>query len=105
MVGCPLKCGGGSTQTTSKSPASSELALEARVLMIQMRAGEGERPPPRQEAAIVQQDTKLLLHEGVQRLAVAVATGHGATPGVGAAPDQVGQCHAQASPNPLDLVI
>ena len=43
----------------------SLLALEARVLVVQMGAGEGERPTPGQEPAIVQQRTKLLPHEGV----------------------------------------
>jgi hypothetical protein len=82
----------------------SLLALEARVLVVQMGAGEGERPTPGQESAIVQQGTKLLPHEGVQRLAAAL--GHRSTLDVGAAaPDQVGQRQAQASPNPLDLVI
>src|ERR1700736_3616983 len=49
----------------------SLLALKARVLVVQMGAGESERPTPAQEAAIVQQATKLLLQEGVQRLAAA----------------------------------
>src|SRR5437870_5159853 len=69
-----------------------------------MAAGEGECPTLGQEASIVQQSTEFLPHKGVQRLAAAV--GHGTTTGVGAAaPDQVGQRHAQSSPNPFDLVI
>src|ERR1017187_2754944 len=50
------------------------------------------------------QGTKFLPHETVQRLAAAV--GYCTTPTVGAAaPDQIGQCHAQSSPNPLDLMV
>src|ERR1022692_1683014 len=68
-----------------------------------MGAGKGERSTPGEEAAIIQQDTKLLLHECIERPAVAV--GHSVLRSVDAAPDYVGQCHAQASPNPLDLVV
>lgn len=82
----------------------SLLALESRVLVVQVGAGKCERSTPGQEATIVQQDTNLLAHEGVQRLAAAAS--HRTTPDIGAAaPDQVGQCYAQASPNRLDLVI
>jgi hypothetical protein len=67
-----------------------------------MGAGEGKRSAPSQKAPIVQQGTKFLPH--VQSLATAV--GQDTTPDIGAAaPDQVGQCYAQASPNPFDLVI
>jgi len=81
----------------------SLLALEARILVVQMRAREGERPATDQEAAIVQQSAKLFLQESVQRIAVAL--GHGFASGAGGVPEQVSQCHAQARPDLLDLVI
>jgi hypothetical protein len=57
-----------------------------------------------QKAPIVQQGTEFLPHQDVQRLA-AVAR-HRTTPDFGAAaPDQVGQCYAQASLNPFNLMI
>jgi hypothetical protein len=68
-----------------------------------MGAGEGKGPTTRQEPAIVQQDAQLLPHQGVQRITVALS--HGSTPGIRSAPDQIGQCRAQASPDLLDLVI
>src|SRR5437660_12192183 len=68
-----------------------------------MGAGKSERSTLGQEPTIVQQVTKLLPYERVKRHEI--SAGHGASRGVGAAPDQVRQCHPQASPNPLDLVV
>ena len=68
-----------------------------------MGAGKSERSTLGQEPTIVQQVTKLLPYERVERHEI--SAGHGASRGVGAAPDQVRQCHPQASPNPLDLVV
>src|SRR5207244_1607663 len=44
------------------------LALEATVLVIEVGAGEGERPAPGQEAAISEQGAELVLYQGGQRL-------------------------------------
>src|SRR5215813_8163201 len=93
----PLQSRNGSTGERSL------FALEARVVVVQMGAGEGERGAFGQKSGVVQQVTKFLPYECVS--GGSSLGRRGFTPGIGGISEQVGQCHAQTSPDSLDLVI